>query len=405
MRKLSQAALCLPALALLIGPQVSRAQDAAGAPTATKASPYASILGAVTAIDTSAKSITLKPDTGDPSTIQFDDKTHFMKLAPGEKDLKKATDIQLSEIAPGDRLLARVRKLDNGSTSPATTIVVMTKAELVKHQQATLQEWQERGLMGNVTVVNPATKEVTFKTNSADPKEVVIEPSDKVQVRKYAPDSVRFADAKPSAMTEIKTGDTVRVLGTKNEEGTRVQPEEIVYGTFVRQAGTISNIDAASGKVTIKDLATKKLVVVTVNAGTTMKKLPENLAAMMARQQQGGGQGGPGGGGPGGGGPGGGGRAQGGPPAGGGPPGGPGGPGGMPRRLDPSRILERAPTITLADLKSGDAIIISSSAGSDPSAVTAITLVAGVEPLLTAPNKGGQQGLSSSWNFEMSAPQ
>lgn len=378
---------------LLAGVCAASVVLAAQDPAPAKSSPYVSILGAVTTIDQDGKTITLKPDTGDAATIKFDDKTHFMKLAPGEKDLKKATDIQLTEVAPGDRLLARVRKLDNGSLSSATTIVVMTKAELAKHQQAGLQEWQERGLMGTVTVVNPATKEVTFKTIGAEPKQVVIEPSEKVDVHKYAPDSIKFSDAKPSAVAEIKSGDTIRVLGTKNEDGTRVKPDEIVYGTFVRQAGTITAIDAAGGKVTIKDLASKKPVVVKVNSDTTMKKLPEQLAGAMARQQNGGG-------GAGGGDSKGGGEAKGGAPGGGPGPGGPG-PGGPRGRIDPSRVLERAPAITLADLKPGDAIMISSSAGADPSSVTAITLVAGVEPILTAPSKGGQQGLSSSWNFDM----
>jgi NADPH-dependent curcumin reductase CurA len=74
--------------------------------------------------------------------------------------------------------------------------------------------------------------------------------------------------------------------------------------------------------------------------------------------------------------------------------------------MDPSKALERAPLITLADLKTGDAVMISSSSGADPSTVTAITLVAGMEPILTAPAaKGGQDPLSGSWGFDMPIPQ
>ncbi len=139
-----------------------------------------------------------------------------MKLAPGEKDLKKATDVELSEVGVGDRALARVRKKDDGTMAPATTFVVMTKSELAKHQEANQAEWQKRGLTGTVTVVNPATKEVTFKTIATDPKQIVIEPSDKVSVRRYAPDSVKFTDAKPSTVAEIKAGRyRSRVSGTR----------------------------------------------------------------------------------------------------------------------------------------------------------------------------------------------
>jgi hypothetical protein len=403
------------------------AQEAPAAAKTAKPSPYVSTIGEVTNVDTAARKLTIKPDAGEPVTVPLDEKTHFLKIAPGEKDLKKAEESQISDLKAGDRVSARSRKLDDGSLSAAATVLLMSKEELAKHQEKNLQEWQTNSLMGTVTAVNPATKEVTMKTTAADPKQIVIEPAEKVMVRRYAAESIKFSDAKPSTVGEIKVGDTIRVLGKKNEDVTRVVPDEIIYGTFVRQAGTILSIDAATGTISMKDLTTKKPVTVVVNASTVQKKLPEMLAQAMARMQSGG-AGGPGGdprgGAPQGAGAGGpppqGARPQGAPPQGatpqganGMPPGAggggmPGGPGGGMRggRLDPSKILERAPSITLADLKVGDAVMISSSFGGDVSKVTAITLVAGVEPLLTAPTKPGQQQApGGSWNFEMSIPQ
>ena len=409
------------ATALLVATASSpaSAQDAAAPPATTaKPSSFASLLGAITAIDSGGKQITLKPDTGADTQVALDDKTHFMKIAPGEKDIKKATDIQFSEIGVGDRILARVRKLPDGAVAPATTVIVMTKAAITQNQEKEQSEWQTRGIVGTVTLVNPATKEVTLKTQGADGKQVVLEPSDKVSVRKYAANSVKFSDAVPSTVTDIKTGDTIRVLGTKNDDGTRVVPEQIVFGTIVRQAGTILAIDAAAGTVKMTDLATKKPVTIKVNSATTIKRLPAMMANMLAMSQNGGMR--PGAGGPGGAGtpvsPAGADAPN--PAAGGGRPGGfgggagPGGPGGMGpggpsgmggRRMDPAKMLERVPSITLADLKAGDAVIVSSSGGADP---TAISLVAGVEALLTAPRRPGQaEGPNMNFNFEMSIPQ
>jgi len=416
------------ALAMAASPFIALAQDTATAKPAAKASPFTSLLGEVTAIDPDGKQMTLKPDTGATAQVVLDAKTHYMKIAPGEKDLKKASDVQFSEIGIGDRVLARVRKLEDGSVSPATTVVVMTKASLAQHHERNQAEWQTRGTVGTVSVVNPATKEVTLKTQGAEGKQVVLEPSDKVNVRKYAPNSVKFSDAVPSSIAEIKVGDTIRVLGTKNEDGSRIVPEEIVYGTFVRQAGTIVAIDSAAGTVKMTDLATKKPVTVKVDSFTTLKKLPPMMAAMMANRQAGGRAGAPGATGSGGAlgagrpgseagapasagsgsaGPG---SAAGGMRQGQGRPGGdsqsPGQGGGGGRRFDAARALDQMPSITLADLKAGDAIIVSSSGGGDPAMISAISLVAGVEPLLTAPGKAGQAGgPNTSWNFEMSIPQ
>jgi len=46
-------------------------------------------------------------------------------------------------------------------------------------------------------------------------------------------------------------------------------------------------------------------------------------------------------------------------------------------------MLERLPTIAIADLKVGDTIIVSSTQGVDPARLTAISLVSGADTLLT----------------------
>jgi hypothetical protein len=57
-------------------------------------------------------------------------------------------------------------------------------------------------------------------------------------------------------------------------------------------------------------------------------------------------------------------------------------------------MLERLPSTSLADLKAGDMIVVSSTVGADPTRVTAIQLVAGVEPIVAmmARRAGGGGG-------------
>jgi hypothetical protein len=59
-------------------------------------------------------------------------------------------------------------------------------------------------------------------------------------------------------------------------------------------------------------------------------------------------------------------------------------------------MLSRAPAIHLADLQKGDAVMLVSTQGT--SEVTAVTLLAGVEPLLQAP-ASTQNMLLSNWNM------
>jgi hypothetical protein len=77
--------------------------------------------------------------------------------------------------------------------------------------------------------------------------------------------------------------------------------------------------------------------------------------------------------------------------------GGPGAPGGG-RGGDIGQMLDRLPAIHLTDLKAGDAVMVSTTMGSDPTKVTAIMLLAGVEPLLTA-SPTAVRDIMSGWNL------
>ena len=56
------------------------------------------------------------------------------------------------------------------------------------------------------------------------------------------------------------------------------------------------------------------------------------------------------------------------------------------------------PPATLADLQKGDAVMIVATSGSQDGSVVAITLLAGVEPILQASPSGGQSILTP-WNL------
>ena len=62
-------------------------------------------------------------------------------------------------------------------------------------------------------------------------------------------------------------------------------------------------------------------------------------------------------------------------------------------------MLSRLPNSTLADLQKGDAVIIVSTEGGDSNAVTAITLLAGVEAILTAAPSKSASSLLSPWSL------
>src|SRR5712664_65619 len=156
-------------------------------------------IGEVKVIDAPAKQLIIKTDAGTLVTVALGDKTVYMRLAPGEKTLTNAAKIAFTEVGEGDRVWARGKVADDRKSVPATALIVMNKADIAKKQEAERAEWKRRGVLGIITALKPESKEITISSRSLmGQQSVTIPVSDKVEMRRYAPDSIKFADAKPA---------------------------------------------------------------------------------------------------------------------------------------------------------------------------------------------------------------
>lgn len=376
------------------------------------------ITGEVKSIDKGAGKIVVQTSAGSPVNVILSDATTYMRQAPGEKSLANATKITLADVGEGDRVLALGKVAEDHKSVPARTVVLMTKADIAKKQDAERMEWRRRGILGVISAVKPDTKEITISTRSAAGQQPVIIPvSDKLELKRYAPDSIKFSDARSSTFEELKVGDQVRALGEKSPDGTHFSAERLVTGSFRTVAGTVTAVDVATGEIKIRDLEKKQPLTIVIKGDSVLRKFPSaaEMGGMMGGRGFGGGAG-PGGGAAGGAG----GQGQQGQAgarpanAGGGPGGGPGGGQGGPPRFNVQDMLERLPTIAIADIKAGDIILVSSTNGADPSRLTAISLVNGADTLLTMlaprPAAGAAQtpnpaaGLGSGVTFGIGLP-
>lgn len=358
------------------------------------------LLGTVTAI--SGTTLTVKTDAGEQKQVEVPAEATIKRLEPGQKDLAAAPAIQFSDLAVGDRVLVRLDP--NASTPQASLVVAMKQSDVAQKQEKDREAWQ-RGVAGLVKSVDPGSGVVVITTGAGPmAKTVTVHTTPSTVMLRYSPQSVRFDDARPGPLDAIKPGDQFRARGTKNADGSEIAADQIVSGTFRNVAGRIVQVDAAGSTLVVKDLATKKPVTIHVAPDVQLRRIPEQMAQMLAARLKGtapgatfaagGARNWNGGAGPGGG------RqtnAAGGPPSGAGAPGSGNGPwrgNGGPGAGDPQRFLSMAPAIKLADLQKGEAVMVVTSAGT--SDVNAITLLAGVEPLLEAP---AATDLLSNWSM------
>jgi len=351
------------------------------------------IIGEVLSVEQEALRLSIRSDAGTSVTVLLQEQTPVSRVPPGETSLGRAEKIAARDISTGDRVLARGYWSDDQKSFFATAVIMMARGELEKKHERERLQWAERGIAGVVAALEPAERRIQVRTLSVSGiRSVSVEAAGQVAFRRYPPDSVRFADAVPSAFEDLHVGDQIRVLGQKSPDGSRIQAEQIVSGRFRSFPATVISVDSAASEVRVKDLETGKQVTVAIRPDTSARRLSPAMASMLGRRMRGE-QAGPN-------------AARGsagaqftaGPQQGRGSEGpGRGAMAGGAGTSDFHQLLARMPGLTLDELKPEDALVISCFAGREASKVTAVGLLAGVEPLLTA--LSGNADLSGFWNL------
>jgi len=302
-----------------------------------------SILGTITSFDKDAQTLQVKPENGTPVAVKLSNSAVVQRIAPGQTDLKNASTITPAEVSVGDRVL--VTLASNGTD--ALRLVVMSAGDIAKRDDAERQDWNRRGISGIVSTKNGGQILLKTRTPRGDIQQTIAV-NEKTKFRRYAPDSVRFGDAKPSTFDEVAVGDQIRARGNKSPDNLRVDAEEVVFGTFVTKAGSVVSVDTATKDITVKELGSGKQFVVKVTADSSIKQMPSAPA-----------------------------DGRGAPPAGG----------------NVAQIVESLPAAKIDDVKTGASIVVSGTKGSDADKVTAILIVANADLLIrmasTPTGRGG----------------
>jgi Cu/Ag efflux protein CusF len=353
-------------------------------------------VGVVTAVDAATGQVTIRTDEGASVQVITDTKTSVYRVPPGETDQSKAVRVALTDIAAGDRLFAGGEVSADGKQIAARQIVLTSAAGLAQRQEREREEQRRRRLVGRVTAVNPQAREITLMVRSREGGEAVtVTAPEGARLLRYAPDSLRPADARPGTFADLRVGDQVRAQGDRSADGKQFTAEEIISGAFQRVGGTVTAVNTATNEVTIRNEQTGKSIVVSFGPKSMLRRIsPEMAASFGERRGRRGDRNGAGGGaaaqpqgaggqegrqtartdgaGP---------RQRGDGSGATGPEGRGGGGGGRPPRgggRNFQEMLESLPAITVADLKKGDTVLVNgTTTGADQSRVTAVTLMTG----------------------------
>lgn len=371
-------------------------------PAQAAPSGIAKSIGTIKSIE--GTTIVLAPASGPEISVTVQPNARLLRLAPGEKDLKNAAAVQFQDLHVGDTIRARGAGSADGKSIAALEIVVITSSALAAVSDQMRQDWQKRGMGGLVSAVDLASSTVNLSvTGMSGKKTIAVHVSKTTIIRRYSPDSMKFEDATPSSLADIQPNDQLRARGNRSPDGTEFTADEIVTGRFRNVAGTVNSVDASSGTFTVQDVLSKKSVQIKVTQDSQLHQLPPDIARIVAMRL----------------------KAQ---IAGSMPAGAPGaGPsasaapsaqpapgaagasnnpaGGMPQGMrsggapDFQSMLNRMPAVALTDLHKGDAVMVVATQGSSSNPSTAITLLTGVEPILTAAPNASQAMMLTPWSL------
>jgi hypothetical protein len=354
--------LTLAVMAVLV-PAVSSGQVSTPAGGASRVAQQ-HLIGEVTATDQTTGQITVKTDAGASVVVLADERTVYRRLPPGQTSIDKAEEITRADVRVGDRVL--VPGGAGGAQTAARQVIVMAREAIAARREQERDDWRARGTNGRVVAIDVAQRQLTVEARSREGAETlsVLVPGN-ARLRRYAPGSLRPADAVTSSFAAIRVGDQVRILG--NREASRLTAEEIISGRIARLNGVVEGVDASRREVTVKDNRMDRTVTVALGSNATLRRVPAEIAETLRQRGEGR-------------------RAAGERPRG--------------QRRDRTAqevqsgerqrtggrglqgMLENLPQITVAELKKGDAVIIMGTSEADDSHVTAATLITGDAELM-----------------------
>ena len=260
----------------------------------------------------------------------------------------------------------------------------MARAAFEQSRNDVQEKRRARTTVGRITAVNAEKKEITIQTRGrANAETVTVDASANAKLLRYAPDSLKLSDTVAGTFADLKVGDQIRVLGDRTTDGARIAAEEIVSGSVSRTVGTVTEINPTRGEVVIKNTQTGETVTVSIGKNTTLRRITPEVAADLkerferrARRQE---------------------RnannndqqtnqpqnrerrrernADG-------------------QRNNRRSLFENLPAITLADLKKGDAVLITGTGGG-AAQMTAVSIIAGegeLQQILMRTQGGGRGG-------------
>lgn len=169
--------------------------------------------------------------------------TEYKRIPPETPTLKAAVAAAFADVGVGDKLLVTGAVSSNKKQIPAKTIYILSKSDIAQKNAKEAEAWQKRGITGRATKIDFQNNQVTVAVREVTgEKEIVVSPNENAKFLRYAPNSIKYSEAKSSNLKEIFVGDIVRALGDKSEDGVTSKPSRFFQVRFKPSAEQLNQL-------------------------------------------------------------------------------------------------------------------------------------------------------------------
>lgn len=307
--------------------------------------------------------------------VTFDKAVEFKRVPAGETTLRNAAGITLAEINAGDNAFVRGRLVSENNVL-ARQVIIVSQADIIKRQDQRREEWKTRGIAGIVKKIDPATRRISVQTKGANSQLIELAPTGSTTFQRYEINAGSLNDFKASSLEAIKEGDQIRAIGNKSADGLELVPEEVFSGSFRIVTGKVLSVNPAGGELTLADSQTGKTVTVVVNPESNLRHLTadsiksetektsgennkQNTASTAGDNAAAAGS------------------------------------------INLTSLLDKSPKINIADIKTGETIVVASLSDAGAVRINGITVVSGVELLKAQAGNKSNSNTTRKFNLDV----
>lgn len=226
--------------ALLCAVQIAPAQDGAK-PTGA--------LGDLSTIDAANGVLTIKTANGVMQKAVVSSSTDYLLVEPGKKSLEGAEKITIADLKVGDRVWARGATGTDGTVT-TRQVLVMNAEAIAQRNTRDAEDWQKRGVIGEVKAVDATAKTLQVESYRGEPLVVAI--SDATVLRKLKDGSTDLSNSQPIGLADVQPGNQIATRGDRDPATGRVDAVTVLTGSFPRPIrGRVMAVDPATSALTV----------------------------------------------------------------------------------------------------------------------------------------------------------